>query len=101
METAHGQTFVIQGVVPAFPMQESQYGTVAVGEYIHIPVQGIRPAGTGGAAQAVNAFAQVYGSAAHREAVVSIQVEHGFWGTKAGTWGHENNTADFGWLPYG
>ena len=28
METAHGQTFVIQGVVPAFPMQESQYGTV-------------------------------------------------------------------------
>ena len=78
METSHGQTFIIQGIPAAFPMEEFQYGTAAVRKHIHIPVQGIQMAGTDGTAQAVNALAQVYRVAAHYKAVAFIQVEHGF-----------------------
>lgn len=85
METSHGQTFIIQGIPVAFPMEEFQYGTAAVRKHIDIPVQGIQMAGTDGTAQAVNALAQVYWIAAHYKTVVLIQVEMAFLSTKVGT----------------
>lgn len=54
--------------------------------------------GTDSATQAVNALAQVYGMAAHHETVAFIQVKHGFFEAKVGTFSNIRNTADFGWL---
>lgn len=55
-------------------------------------------AGTDSATQAIDALAQVYGMTAHHETVALIQVKHGFFEAKVGTFSNIRNTADFGWL---
>ena len=56
--------------------------------------------GTDSAIPAVDALALVYGIAAHHKTGDFIQVKHGFFEAKVGTFANIRNTADFGWLRY-
>ena len=56
--------------------------------------------GTDSAIPAVDALALVYGIAAHHKTGDFIQVNHGFFEAKVGTFANIRNTADFGWLRY-